>query len=366
MRPAVHQFLPSFAGRDAIGRHTLIAQRLLRRAGFDSDIYSGEARRDVARLSAPYQRFTGGLGGQPTWLLYQCSTGSPVGAFCAERPEPMVLSYHNITPAALFEAWEPIVGVELVAGRKQLADLAHASEWGVAVSAYNEAELVALGYPRTAVTPILFDLADFDGEPDPATGRRLRADKASRHRGVDWLFVGRLAPNKAQHDVIKAFATYTRTHHPGARLHLVGGSSSHRYETALRDYVADLGIGAKVNFAMSVPHEQLLAYYANADVFVCLSDHEGVGVPMLEAMHHGVPVVAYASAAIPETLGGAGVLLDDKRPLVVASAVHRVLADAALRARLVAAGHRRIQDFALGHTGAAFLECVGVITEGIA
>ncbi len=363
MKPAVHQFLPSFAGRDAIGRHTLIAQRLLRRAGFESDIYAGEARPEVARLSTPYQRFGAGRPGQPTWLLYQCSTGSPVGTFVAQRPEPLVLDYHNITPAELFEAWEPTVGVELVAGRKQLGDLAGATEHALAVSAFNAAELQRLGYRDTTVSPILLDLAELDGEPDPAALARLRDAKARRHRGVDWLFVGRLAPNKAQHDVIKAFAAFVRTHNPGARLHLVGGSSSHRYETALREYVDELGMGDRVNFALSVPDAELRAYYANADVFVCLSDHEGVGVPLLEAMRAGVPIVAYAAAAVPETLATAGLLLEDKHPLVVAATVDRVLADGDLRGRLVAAGHRRVSDFGLERTGAIFLEAIERITS---
>lgn len=363
MKPAVHQFLPSFAERDAIGRHTVIAQRLLRGAGFESEVFAGESRREVARLATPYQRFSGGAAGQPVWLLYQCSTGSPVGTFCAGRPEPLVIDYHNITPADLFDPWEPSVGVELLAGRKQLADLAPATEFALADSAYNAAELVALGYREAAVAPILLDLADFDDDPDAATAARLAAGK---HSGaVDWLFVGRLSPQKAQHDILKAFTAYTRTTNPDARLHLVGGSSSHRYEKALRDFAADAGIARQVNFAMSVSHAELVAYYRAADVFVCLSDHEGFCVPLLEAMHHGLPIVAFAAAAVPETLGGAGLLVDDKRPLGVAAAVDRVASDALLRERLVAAGHQRVGDFALHRTSKTFLDAVATFTAGV-
>ena len=116
---AIHQFVPSFAGRDAIGRHVVAAQHLLRGAGFQSDIFAGESRRDVAHLASPYQRFDGTMRVN-TALLYQCSTGSPVGLYCRDRPEPMLIDYHNITPASMFDAWEPHVGVELAAGRSQL------------------------------------------------------------------------------------------------------------------------------------------------------------------------------------------------------------------------------------------------------
>ncbi len=360
MRGAIHQFVPSLAARDAIGRHTLEARRLLREAGFESEIYVGEAHREVARQAIPYQQFTGGPPGR-TWLLYQCSTGSPVGAFCAQRPEPLIIDYHNITPAELFGPWEPHVGVELTAGRHQLADLAPVTALGLADSTFNEAELISLGYRRTAVVPILLDQADFEGDPDPTELGRLQ--DAKRRGGADWLFVGRIAPNKAQHDVIKAFAVYRRMVDPLARLHLVGRSSSHRYLTALEALVADLGLSAAVRFTGSVSHEALIAYYRTADVLVCLSDHEGFGVPLLEAMHAGLPIVAYAAAAVPETLGAAGLLLPTKAPVEVAVAVARVVHDARLRAALIAAGRSRLADFALERTSARFLAAIEAFVE---
>jgi glycosyltransferase involved in cell wall biosynthesis len=354
-RGAIHQFIPSFAGRDAIGRHTLAARRLLRSGGFDSEIFAGESLREVAKLATPYQRFES-RPGQPTWLMYQCSTGSPVGAFCMARPEPLVLDYHNITPAEMFEAWEPHVGVELVAGRAQLADLARHAVLGLADSTYNADELASLGCARTSVAPILLDTAEFHGEPDAARLGRLRS--AAERGGSDWLFVGRLAPNKAQHHLIAALAFAVANIDPAARLHLVGTSSSHRYEHALRSYVAHLGLRDHVEFASSVSHAELLAYYAAADVFVCLSDHEGFCVPLVEAMELSVPVVAFASSAVPETLAAGGVLLPSKEPAVVAAAVQRVLTDAALREGLVSAGRRRAGELSLVNTQATFLGAV--------
>ncbi|MEX2659875.1 MAG: glycosyltransferase family 4 protein [Acidimicrobiales bacterium] len=355
---AIHQLVPSFGARDAIGAHTLQVQRVLRGLGLRSEIYVGDAHREVRRSVHPYRDLEGARGGEPTWLLYQCSTGSPVADWLLHRPERKLSNYHNITPAPFFEPWEPHVGAELAEARRQLGELAPAIELGIADSAYNEAELVAVGYRRTTVVPILLDTATFEHDVDRAELDRLLAVKAKG--GADWLFVGRVAPHKAQHDLIKAFAAYRRVYDPLARLHVIGGSSSHAYWTALERFVADADLGEAVDLAGSVSPGVLAARYRVADAFVCVSEHEGFCVPLLEAMHHEVPIVAYGVTAVPETLAGAGLVLDDKAPVTVATAVHRVLSDEALRLQLVAAGRRRLDDFSLDHSSARLAD---VVTE---
>ena len=358
---AIHQLLPSFAPRDAIGAHAVQVQRVLRDLGVDSGIYVADAHREVRRSVRPYRELPAPRPGEPTWLLYQCSTGSPVADWLLHRPERKLSNYHNITPASFFEPWEPHVGAELLEARRQLDLLAPATELGIADSAFNEAELRAVGYGATTVVPILLDTATFDQEVDQVALDRLRA--AASRGGADWLFVGRVAPHKAQHDVVKAFAAYRRAYDPLARLHVVGGPSSHAYWTALERFVDALGLADAVDLAGSVTPGELAARYRVADVFVCVSEHEGFCVPLLEAMHHEVPIVAYGAAAVPETLGPAGLVLDDKSPATVAAAVHRVLADGALRASLVAAGTERIADFALERTSRQLAD---VVTELLA
>jgi glycosyltransferase involved in cell wall biosynthesis len=167
-----------------------------------------------------------------------------------------------------------------------------------------------------------------------------------------------VAPHKAQHDLVKAFAAYRRVYDPLARLHIIGGSSSHAYWTALERFVAAAGLGDAVDLAGSISPGALAAQYRVADAFVCLSDHEGFCVPLLEAMHHEVPVVAYRAAAVPETVAGAGLVLDDKAPVTVATAVHRVVTDARLREGLVAAGRARVADFSLDRSRARLVDAV--------
>ena len=197
--------------------------------------------------------------------------------------------------------------------------LAPFTEMSFADSSFNEAELLELGYGKTQVCPILVDLEEYHIPPDPRTLDWLQSRR--EHSGSQWLFVGRVAPNKCQHDIVAAFAVYRRVFEPDARLTLVGGATSPSYRHALDRLVHELGVAGNVDVVGSVSSGQLLAHWAVADVFVCLSEHEGFCVPVLEAMELGVPVVAYAATAVPETVGDAGLLLDDKDPLTVAMAV---------------------------------------------
>ena len=230
---------------------------------------------------------------------------------------------------------------------------------GIAVSAYNEADLRAAGCRRTTVVPVLVDLDRLVAPPDPRIVDRLEASK--RDGGADWLFVGRMVPSKAPHDLVKALWAYRRLYDPRARLHLVGSTPSRRYLAALRGFVADLGLRGAVRLAGEVTDEALAGYYAAADVYVSTSRHEGFGIPLLEAMRAGVPVVALAAAAVPATVGSAGVLLEEAEPSRLAAAVHRVVTDAGLRSRLVAAGHRQAAGHGLDGCGRLAVEAVATV-----
>ncbi|HET7489710.1 MAG TPA: glycosyltransferase family 4 protein [Acidimicrobiales bacterium] len=352
MPVAVHQFLPTFAEHDAIGMHVRRLQRLLRGAGYASDVYADDIHAEVRGRALPFRDFRPAPGERP-WVLYHSSTGSTMAAELAGAGLPLVVDYHNITLPRFFERWEPLAAHSMRAGREQLRVLAPAATFGIADSTFNEADLVRAGFARTAVSPILVDFADYDVAPDQRALARLR-----KGGGPLWLFVGRVAPNKCQHDVIAAFAAYRRLHAPDARLRIVGGRTSQLYWQALEELIADLGLGDAVRLTDSISFPELLAHYEAADVFVCLSEHEGFCVPVLEAMRFDVPVVAYGASAVPETVGDAAVVLPGKDPVLVAAAVDRVLSDDALRRSLVDAGRARVEHFSLEHTGKQMLDTV--------
>ena len=132
----------------------------------------------------------------------------------------------------------------------------------------------------------------------------------------------------------------------GSVLYLVGSTAmSGQYLAQLQQQIAKLGLDDAVTFAGSVTIEQLVAYYRGATAFLTLSDHEGFCVPLLEAMRSDMPIVAHAAGAIPETLGDAGVLLEEKSPSAVAAALERVVRDQAVRKDLLEKGHRRVEEF---------------------
>jgi glycosyltransferase involved in cell wall biosynthesis len=351
----VDQVIPSLASRDAIGVHTLNLRDGLRAVGIDSDIFYGSFTPDVQHEGRSVTEL--GRAGRDRWLLYQSSIGSPVYDLFAARPEPKLVNYHNITPAHLLRDWEPNVAYEVALGRTQLARLAPQSRFAVADSAFNESELRDLGYQGTAVVPLLIDMHRKSEEPDPA----LAAELARRRKlsgGADLLFVGKISPHKAPHDLVKMLAVLRRLYDPAARLHLVGSPLGETYEPALRSFIRELGLDDAVNLAGSVSGGELEAYLQAADVFVCASDHEGFCVPLAEAMGHGVPIVAYGVTAVPETVGGAGLVLPDKSPARFAASVAKVLSDAVLREHLAAAGLERAASFSLPDSQRKFVSLV--------
>lgn len=353
MSRSVVQVVPTFAPRDAIGDHARQVDRLLKDHGLQTAIYAQVVVPEIAHLARPFQELATSADTRGV-LLHHHSTGTGVVDQLMERPEPLVIDYHNITPAALFDPWEPVVAAELAWGRRQLVDLRSRSHAALADSSFNAQELRQMGWTRVAVAPIVRDLGRIDRR-----SRRPRVGAAP-----ELLFVGRLSPNKCQHELLAALALHRAVHGPGARLRLVGGASSSTYERALRSLAVDLDLGDAVSFESGLSDDALVEAYERASAFVCLSRHEGFSVPVLEAMRHGLPVVALAAAALPETVGDGGLLLPRADLDLVVAAVHRVATDAATWTALSEAGLRRAATFHLEDARRTFWDALQGALEG--
>ena len=360
--PALHQFVPTL-DPGAVGAHLLEIQRRLRDAGWDSEVFSEHTKAPYDGRAHRFRTYGTAVPARDSdVLVYHSAIGSSVADWLMDRRPPrLVVDYHNITPPAWFEGWEPAIADGLAWGRAQLRRLSQRSRFGLADSAFNAAELHRFGWRRTAVLPILVPPASLAGSPDPARVAQLRAGPGGR-----WLFVGRLAPNKRQHLLLAALSAYRRVYDPDARLDLVGAASSPVYEGALREFAGVLGLGDAVTFTGAVTDAERDARYAAADVFVCLSAHEGFLVPILEAWYHRVPVVAFDATAVPETLGDAGILLPSASADVVGATVARVLGDPALAGALRAAGAARLERFSPERTAATLLDLAGALAGGLA
>jgi glycosyltransferase involved in cell wall biosynthesis len=346
---AVHHFVATYEP-GAVGGHIVEMQRLCRDLGWSSEVFTEHIRGLPGRDYRDYPK----LASADDVLVYHTAIGSPVADFVAARPERLVVDHHNLTPTTFFAAWEPAMVHGLVWGRAQMSALAARATLGIADSTFNETELHDAGFTRTRVAPILFDFSQFDRTVDPT---HLRVDRTV------WLFVGRIAPNKCHHDLIKAFAVYRRVYDGDAILRIVGGSASDRYVDALRALVSALQLDDAVDFVGSVSDDELTCHYLAADVYVSVSEHEGFCVPLLEALHNRLPVVAYGVTAVPETLGDGGICLRDKAASTVAAAVHRVLTDDGLRAALATAGEHQLGTFSLERTRARMTEALRSVVD---
>jgi glycosyltransferase involved in cell wall biosynthesis len=248
--------------------------------------------------------------------------------FLIERPEPKVINYHNLTPARYYQPYDSATATGLTEAARELERLSRKVRTAIADSEFNATDLRAMGVDDVHVIPPYFGRG-WRGDADPATLAALEAGR----RGIDLLFVGRIVPNKAHQHLIRTMAAMRAAIDAGARLHVVGPPGPLTYLRLLTG-LADRIVPGGVIFTGAVSDAELAAHYRHADAFVCLSEHEGFGVPLVEAMRAELPIVAYDAGAVGETLGGAGVLLQTVDPRVVAEVVARVARDEALRAQL--------------------------------
>jgi glycosyltransferase involved in cell wall biosynthesis len=334
---AVHQLVPNFDDGDAIGNHIRALRRLLRGWGYASEVYAQYIHESLARDARFFTRYRD-VSDPRNVVLFHFSIGSEVTSFFAGLPDRKVLVYHNITPAEYFIGVNARVADRCRRGRWELQRLAAVTDLALGVSEFNRRELEAAGFRRTGVLPILLDWASYQHPP-------VRALQRGYGEGTTLLYVGRIAPNKRIDDLIRAYYFYRRLD-PGSRLLVVGSAvDTEGYLAGLQKLAAELGVLDGVVFTGQVPQAELCTYYRLASVYLSMSEHEGFGVPLLEAMHFGVPIVAHAAAGVPGTLGGAGLLVNAKDFPVVAELIHRVVTEPVLRDAVVAGQRERLEAF---------------------
>jgi glycosyltransferase involved in cell wall biosynthesis len=332
---AVHQVLATLGYGDAIGHEVLGIQRVLRAAGYDSEIFVETADTRLEDLTYDYRDLVD-ASRPDNLLIHHFSIGSRASRVAYALPDRMALVYHNITPPEYFVGVHKQL-VELCwKGRRELKAYVDRCDLALGDSEFNRQELEALGFPRTGVLPVVPGFSHLEGTPDWRVAGQFDDER------TNILFVGRMIPNKRIENVIRIFHAYRTRFNPRSRLLLVGSHGGfEKYLTMLHQLVASLGT-PDVHFTGHVSNEELTAYYDIADLFLCASEHEGFCVPLVEAFHMRVPVVAYAATAVPATLDGGGVLYEDRDPHHVAALVDAVVSDADLADRVLAA-----QDAAL-------------------
>lgn len=319
-RPRVHQILATLGYGDAIGNEVLGINRALRRAGFDSEIIVETADPRLEDLTADYREMVHEVGPDDL-LIHHFSLGSRASRTAFALPSRMMLIYHNITPPEYFLGVHDQLVRQCYHGRRELLPYRSRCDMALGDSEYNRLELESLGFPRTAVLPVVPDFTHLAVEPD------VRVFRAYDDEWTNILFVGRVIPNKRPDNVIRFFHAYKTLYNRKTRLILAGSHGGFdTYLAQLHRLIADLGV-ADVHILGQVSNEELTALYDVADLFLCASEHEGFCVPLIEAFHKRVPVLAYAATAVPATMDGGGVLYDTTDPRRVAALMHSVLAN---------------------------------------
>jgi glycosyltransferase involved in cell wall biosynthesis len=349
--------IPSFTEADAVSTDVLGMYRALRTRGHDVCVLA--AHWTIEGLPVrPFRSPGGVLRDRSAVLIYHFSTG------CREATEVFrgaacrrLLKYHNVTPAAFFEGIDQEYALSCHSGREVLALLARDGLDGyLADSDYNLRELLDAGARTGAVVPPFHNIHRLlEVEPDPEVLARCRDGK------VNFLVVGRLAPNKGHDTLLEAFALYQGTYNRDSRLFIVGKGDERLavYTDALRARVRALGLEESVVFTGGVSAAALKTYYQTAFAFVITSRHEGFCVPLVEAMALGTPVLAVGAAAVPATVGDAGLVWEESDPQLLAASMHRLATDRALAAALGARGRRRFaQHFTNAQVEQSFLDAL--------
>lgn len=336
----LHQFSIDISPGDGISNGMLLIRKLLRLAGVNSHIYCARVPEAMVGDICAFEDYRPGSADA---LLVHHGIGNPYEDWLRSLPERKFMVFHNITPSALFPA-EHAIQPMLAHGWEQVDSWRHWLTGTIADSRQNLQDLLQRGYSadNTCEIPLLVDL------------ERIEPHAVKRHdtpRPFTLLFVGRIMPHKNQLALIEAFAVLLKSAQVPLQLFLVGGFTLPEYKERLDARVQELGIGAFVTLTGKVDDATLDSLYGRSDLFVSLSHHEGFGMPLIEAMAHGLPVLAYNApdSNVAHTLGSAGLLLDNDTPDEVAATIAQLMENPALRRHLQQRGKERLHEFGYQH-----------------
>jgi len=335
----INQWVPAAHTGDAVGDGARRMRDMLRSLGHTADLFAMHVDEELADEVRPFHD-PAALSGDITFLHY--AIASRMTAALETIPRRRVVQYHNVTPAAFFAPYDAGLFRLATRAREELRTLAGHVDLALGVSEFNRRELEEMGFAPTGVLPIAVDLARVTARVSRPALEGVLDDGLA-----NFLHVGRIAPNKKIEDHIRLAALYSKYVDADCRFIFVGRCDVvPRYYSMVRTLVTQYGLRRdRVIFTGAVPDEELAIYYQHADVYVSLSEHEGFCVPLVEAMAAGVPVMAYAAAAIPETLDGAGIQFAPKDLELAAELLGELTFNDELRTRVVFEQRKRLERF---------------------
>ncbi len=334
----INQILPTIDYGDAISNEVLEIKANLRKWGYQSEIFAQNIHPKLVKDVKIYKDYIK-ISSPKNILIFHFSTGSILSKFFMDLPDKKIIIYHNLTPPSFFVKINDTIAQLLINGKNELKQLVDKTELALGDSEFNRRELVDLGFKNTGVLPIILDFEKYKQKPNRKILNKFEEDL------TNFIFVGRLAPNKKQEDIIKTFYYYNKCIDSGSRLFLVGSyTGTEKYYAQLMDLIQRLDL-ENIYITGKVDFNELLAYYRLADVFISMSEHEGFCVPLLECMYFGIPIIAFNSSAIPFTLDRVGILVNEKRYEEVAELINIVIRDNKFKSRILEKQQERLKDF---------------------
>lgn len=335
----VVQMLPTLAYGDAIGNNVIAIKNTLINSGYKTEIYAKNIDKRMKDPSVyPASKY---CDDENNLIIYHLSTGDELNEKLLHYKAKVIIIYHNITPYEYFKGYDS-KSLNLCKNGLEQAKLLHNRPiMCICVSEYNRECLIDMGYScPIEVLPLIIKFDDYNKKPSDNILSKYKNESIK-----NILFVGRIVPNKKIENIILSFYLYNNYINSNSRLFIVGNySPDDLYYKKLMHYINKLQ-AQNIYFTGHIPFNDVLAYYNLASLFLCLSEHEGFCVPLVEAMYFGKPIVAYNSTAVGETLGGSGILLNDNDPRVVAESMNLVLSNKALQKDIVDSERDRLKYF---------------------
>ena len=345
------QVLPTISYGDAVSNDAINIDKILKKNGYETELYAENIDKKLKDKFFKISKLK--KVNKNDILIYHKSTGTDLSFLLEKYKCKKIMRYHNITPGKYLEKYNKYLYNLVEYGRKGLEYASKYFNYSLAVSDYNKNELDELKYKSTMTLPILIPFEDYKKEPDKKVIKKYSDGKKNI------LFVGRVVPNKTQEDIIKSFYYYKKYANGDSRLILVGNDNGFKnYSDLLKRLVTELGLENDVIFSGHIKFEEILAFYKVADLFLCMSEHEGFCVPLVESMLFKVPILAYNSSAIKETLGNSGVLVNKKDYFLISELMNFILSDENIKKEIIKKQNKRLEDFQLEKVEKQLLEFI--------
>lgn len=353
----VIQLMPTVSEGDAVSNDALEIKKIISGMGLQTEIYAERTGKNLPKNTARQVSSLKNIRKDDV-IIYHMSTGTDLNFSLDRYKCRKIMIYHNITPPDFFREYSHEAFARASYGYEGLDFLRNRVDYCLADSEYNKSELLKRGFECPVdVCPVIADFAKYRRNPDGKVMKKYRDGKKNI------IFVGRIAPNKKHENIIKTFYFYKKTN-PDSRLVFVGSYGGfENYFRRLKNYVDILGLDDVV-FTGHVSFPEILAYYRTADLFLCMSEHEGFCVPLAESMFFNIPIIALDRGAVGETLGNSGIILRENDPILTAGIVGYTLDNGVFRREIISGQRKRLADFSYKKTSGIFKKQLEKFIDG--